>query len=64
MYVVLKAILKKLFVWNCRFWVSDPGGREGDFFFQIKRSQKAEKIFLFFDQMQFLGTCFDKQTHM
>lgn len=64
MYVVLKAILK-----NCSFGIAAFGfqtqeGGRGIFFFQIKRSQKAEKIFLFFDQMQFLGTCFDKQTHM
>lgn len=65
MYVVLKAILKKLFVWNCRFWVSDPGGRKGDFFFNLKDLKKQRKsLFLFFDQTQFLGKCFDKQTHM
>lgn len=60
MYVVLKAILKKFAAFGFQ---TQEGGR-GIFFFQIKRSQKAEKIFLFFDQMQFLGTCFDKQTHM
>lgn len=60
MYVVLKAILKELFVWNCHFWVSDPGG-----FFKLKDLKKQRKsLFRFFDQTQFLGKCFDKQTHM
>lgn len=58
MYAVLKAILKELFVWNCHFWVSDPGG-----FFKLKDLKKQRKsLFRFFDQTQFLGKCFDKQT--
>lgn len=49
MYVVLKAILKELFVWNCHFWVSDPGG-----FFKLKDLKKQRKsMFRFFDQTQF-----------